>query len=72
LAALTFGLDSGVDSDTLVESLVMRDQRRGVGLWFLGILQDQSGRVPAVPAEDTELLLGLYFLSEWVRRHPPG
>lgn len=72
LAALTFGLDFGVDSDTLVESLVMRDQRRGVGLWFLGILQDQSGRVPAVPAEDTELLLGLYFLSEWVRRHPPG
>jgi hypothetical protein len=70
LAALDFGLDSGVDPDSLLESLVMRDQRRAVGLWFLGILRDQSGRVPEVPVEDTELLLGLYFLFEWVRRHP--
>jgi hypothetical protein len=72
LAALNFGLDSGVDPDSLLESLVMHDQRRGVGLWFLGILRDQAGSVPEVPVEDTELLLGLYFLSDWVRRHPPG
>lgn len=72
LAAFNFGLDFTVDPDSLVESLVMRDQRRGVGLWFLGILRDQSAHVPEAPVEDTELLLGLYFLSEWVRRHPPG
>lgn len=72
LAALDFHLDSRVDPDSLLESLVMRDQRRGVGLWFLGILRTQAGRNPAAAVDNTELLLGLYFLSEWVRRHPPG
>jgi len=72
LAAGELGLSPTVDTDSLVESMVMRDQRRGVGLWFLGILREQAQQHPEAPPETMELQLGLYFIAEWVRRHPPA
>jgi HEAT repeat protein len=53
----------------LIENLVCRDERFGVGIWFLGLLKDAIGKPPPEAPDDTDVLLGIYFLAAWARRY---
>jgi len=65
LAALRHGVRFGGNSEVFVEELIWRDQRFGVGVWFLhmlceGLAEDR----PATEAPDlVDILLGIYFLA---------
>ncbi len=64
LVAVSYGLQFGVDSPALVETIIWHDPRFGVGVWYLELLREareQQGRTP----DGTEILLGLYVLSRW-------
>jgi hypothetical protein len=64
LVAVSYGLQFGVDSPALVETIIWHDPKFGVGLWYLELLREartQQGRTP----DGIEVLLGLYVLSRW-------
>jgi hypothetical protein len=63
LAALRWGVEFGSDALAAVPHLIWRDQRFGVGVWYLDLLRGgwESGETPAAP-DDVDVLLGIYFL----------
>lgn len=69
LAEHELGIKDPGDPDALVEALVMREERFAVGMWFLSRLRfpSASGGVSAV--DDTDILLGIYFLAAWLRKY---
>ncbi len=59
LSALKYGIQYGGDAEVFVEVLIWRDQRFGVGTWYLDLLR--QGGSP----DQLEAMLALYFLSTW-------
>ena len=62
LAALRWGVEFGSDSEAALPHLIWRDQRFGVGVWYLDLLQ--GGRESGTPTDPDylDILLGIYFL----------
>ena len=63
LAALEYGISGSGDTQVVVESLIWYNQKLGVGLWFLDLV-DRAGRDDERRAPDeTDALLGIYVLN---------
>jgi len=58
LSALAYGVEFGSDAKAAVQDIVWRDQRFGVGFWYLYILRNEWG----TKHQDAEIILGIYFL----------
>ncbi len=69
LARIEYGVKDPGDHSAMVEALVCRDERFGVGLWFLGLLRETPATSGLGQANDTDVLLGIYFLAAWARRY---
>lgn len=64
LAAVRYGLEFGGDEEVFLETLVWRDARFGIGVWYLELLRETSLRGDGA-IDDTGALLGIYVLSLW-------
>jgi len=62
LAALRWGVEFGEDSLAAVYHLIWRDQRFGVGVWYLDLLRGGAGGDTPTDPDDVDILLGIYFL----------
>lgn len=65
LAAVSYGLQFGIDAPALVETIMWHDPRFGVGAWYLELLREAREQNPGRVPEVTEVLLGMYVLSRW-------
>jgi hypothetical protein len=62
LAALRWGVEFGSDSEAALPHLIWRDQRFGVGVWFLDLLHSGLEAAPPTDPDYVDILLGIYFL----------
>jgi|GEM_PF-434390 len=62
LAALRWGVEFGGDASAAVYHLIWRDQRFGVGVWFLDLLRGGTETGVWTAPDYVEILLGIYFL----------
>lgn len=62
LAALHYGIKSGVDTEAFVETLIWHDVRFGVGVWYLELMRESPD---SFCPDDTDTLLGIYILTLW-------
>jgi MFS family permease len=65
LAAICYGLQYGVDVPALVETIIWHDPKFGVGVWYLELLREASENHKERKPDPTEVLLGMYVLSQW-------
>lgn len=72
LAALNWGVTFGGDAAGFLPDLVWRDEQFGVGVWYLCMLRSGFDAAKLGPVDDTDVLLGMYFLySRGVKRVEP-
>jgi hypothetical protein len=69
VARLDFGVVYTNDMRVFVETMMVRDQRFAVGLWFVGILLDDLLSPGKTDPDQTDVLLGIHFLAGWAQRH---
>mgnify|MGYP000324320443 CR=1 FL=1 len=62
LAALRWGVEFGGDSLAAIYHLIWRDQRFGIGVWYLDYLRAGFGAPDVPQPDDVDALLGIYFL----------
>jgi MFS family permease len=62
LSALTWGVEYGGNSRALVNDLIWRDQRFGIGMWYLDLMRPGREGAEPVEADYLDILLGIYFL----------
>lgn len=62
LAALRWGVEFGGDALAAIHHLIWRDQRFGVGVWYLDYLREGFGDAEATEPDAVDALLGVYFL----------
>jgi MFS family permease len=67
LARMEFGVGHPGDLDAFVEALVWQDERFAVGTWFICVLRDSAGGPAPLTPDSTDVLLGIYFLSNWCK-----
>lgn len=65
MAALHYGIEFGDHTDVVSETMIWHDERFGIGIWYLNMLQERMQTAPHNGPDKTEVLLGLYFLSIW-------
>jgi MFS family permease len=65
LAALHYGIRYGGDAQVFVEVLLWRNPRFGTGVWYLDLLREPPAPAGRGLRDDSEILLGIYFLSRW-------
>ena len=63
LAALAWGVKYGGNSKALVNELIWRDERFGIGVWCLDLMRQKWPSVEEPKVDEVDLLLGIYFLS---------
>ena len=63
LAALNWGITFGGDAAAFLPDLAWRDERFGVGMWYLTMLHHGWDAAKLGPLEDVDVLLGLFFLQ---------
>lgn len=63
IAALKWNVEFDGDSEVVVDDLIWRDQRFGIGAWYLDALKKQYEEGHNIPCDFTDILLGIYFLS---------
>ncbi len=62
LSAFSYGVQFGGDAKALIDDLIWRDQRFGVGVWYLDLLRQNWHDVGLGKREASDLLLGIFFL----------
>ncbi|MHC4872671.1 MAG: MFS transporter [Planctomycetota bacterium] len=62
MAALQYGVKFGGNAKTLIDELIWRDQRFGLGMWMLSFMVEEYGHDKRNPLDTTDALLGTYFL----------
>lgn len=65
LATLRYGIESGNDTTTAAEALVWYQEHFGIGAWYLDTLRTRLAADAKADTDETEILLGLYLLSNW-------
>ena len=65
MAALRLEVNRGPETEALVESLVWRDPKFGIGLSYLNVLRETAAADAFQPEQSTDLLIGIYFLRHW-------
>ncbi|MDD4098018.1 MAG: MFS transporter [Lentisphaeria bacterium] len=66
LGGMRHGLDLDLEREVLLDLLVSRDARFGVGVWYLHMLAN----VGKADLELASVLLGVHFLRHWVEKNP--
>lgn len=72
IAAIRFGVAFGNDSRSFINDLIWRDQRVGVGVWFLNLLRNPSTEAYLGKPDELDILLGIHFLESSIPNAPPG
>jgi HEAT repeat protein len=67
MATLRREVNRGPDTEALIESLVWRDPRFGIGLSYLNTLRERPEDDTPATVQDTDILIGVYFLLHWVK-----
>ena len=70
VAALRWGVEFGGNSKALVNELIWRDERFGIGVWCLDLMRQKWSSAAEPEVDEVDLLLGIYFL--WCRAFPQG
>jgi MFS family permease len=69
IAKLDYGVEYTGDLMSFVEALVWQDERFAVGTWFLGLLLENLNDPSKANPDDTDVLLGIHFLSGWANKY---
>jgi HEAT repeat protein/nitrate/nitrite transporter NarK len=67
MATLRREVNRGPDAEALIENLVWRDPHFGIGLSYLNTLRETPPTETASSLQDTDILIGAYFLLHWVK-----
>lgn len=65
LAALSYGVEFGGDAIAFIGELVWRDERFGIGVWYLDLLRQHWEQANLGTRDNLDILLGIYFLTGW-------
>ena len=63
MAALRFGMAGGEDAEALLDVMIWRDRRFGIGLAFLNVLREEAAKRGDGGMDRTDLLVSLHFLA---------
>jgi hypothetical protein len=63
MAALDFGIEYGGDTEILLELMVWRKPRFGLGLWYIDLLAHRWEAAGFERRDWLDVLLGIYFLA---------
>jgi len=63
IAALAYGIEFGRDSKAALEDIIWRDQRFGVGLWYLDGMYEGWMTEGICDPDAVDVMLGIYFLA---------
>ncbi len=66
LSAFHYGIQFGGDAKALIDDLIWRNQRFGVGVWYLDLLRQNWRDCGFGKREASDLLLGIFFIHNWV------
>jgi MFS family permease len=60
-------VNRGPETEAIIENLVWRDPTFGIGLSYLNTLRHTGGSEGSGTVQDTDILIGTYFLLHWVK-----
>lgn len=72
IAALKHGVRAGVETEVLIEELIWKDERFGIGVWYLNVLRERWEAAGLADRDTVDILLGIYFLYCVDMNETPG
>lgn len=72
ITAIRYGIAFGGDARSFVNDLIWRDERFGIGVWFINLLRSPWTAAYLGKPDTLDILLGIHFLSGALPKPPPG